>query len=507
MLFSSQRWAALALFSLASLSQLNSAAATQHDDALQHHHQHPRAEDGTLLPLADRAKIQRFIKNVGTRYAQAGSPPANKWESASARAQGLDTTIASSDNKVQADILQQIAQALKAGIDRVGEELAKVVPEASLNGQKLIPRMLGGSTGNQGGGAVITLPLRDMVQAEQQDAEYLAEVQIGTPPSTYLLQADSGSSDAWVASARCNTPPCKGVGGARARYNTSFSSTYSPTPSNRSFELYYSIGGVKGRMIRDIFTFKGLSGAALTIRSQTFGLASLLSSDFAKDPTDGVLGLGFRALTTAGERPVLQNLFAQNKQLKSQVVAFFLGRKASGTDTKSEMRIGDTNPALYKGEIRYVPVSTRAYWAFRFGNFGVGGASAQNTVSGSPNSNLEGVVDTGTSYIAMNYDAASTFWNAIPEAQSVAAYGYWVMPCAKLNKLVVNFTLPDGTAYTLNPRDLNAGVAYSGSSNCIGTVFSADTGNKVIFGASLLKSLYLVLDWGANRIGFAQAAI
>jgi len=283
-----------------------------------------------------------------------------------------------------------------------------------------------------------------------------------------------------------------------------------PSPSNKTFELYYSIGAVKGRMVRDNFSFKGIAASnggastTLTVRAQTFGLARELTPDFATDHTDGVLGLGFRALTVAGEKPILENLFAQNAQrLKAKSISFYLGRASSGTAARSEMRIGEPNRALYKGELAYVPLTKRAYWSFRFGRFGIAGASKRNSVSGADSTGLEGIVDTGTSYIAMPYGNAADFWNAVPGAQSVGAYGYWVYDCKM--KLSAEFTLPNGTKFKLNPADLNAGVAYKGSSNCIGTIFSADTGNQVIFGASLLKSVYTVFDWGASRIGFATA--
>ncbi|KAE8269959.1 hypothetical protein A4X09_0g2374 [Tilletia walkeri] len=521
MLFSPQRWAALALFSLLSLNQLDNAAASAvdgaaglHQPSLQHRAEHTRRHHAELqqqqqrqeaeerdrvaaMPVADKFKIQRFIKNVESRYARSNSVQADKWDPKVAKADGLDTTVADSDNQVQDDIISQLSAALKTGLDRIGEEFTKVVP-GSKRGFKRLASSFGGEEN------AVTIPLRAIVLAEDQDAEYLAQVMVGTPPAPYWLQVDSGSSDPWVASIRCTTEPCRGVNGARARYNTSNSSTYQPTPSKKSFELYYSLGGVRGVMVRDTFSFSSgdLFNAALTIRNQTFGLARQLSSDFAKDAADGVLGLGFRALTVAGERTILQNLFAQNN-IKNKIVSFYLGRKRSGTQDKSEMKIGGTNSALYKGDLRYVPVTKRAYWSFSFGKFGVSGTAKKNTVIGGPNG-VEGVVDTGTSYIALPYGSASDFWNAVPGSQSVGAYNYWVYPCS--TKLSVDFTLPDGTVFKLDPADLNAGKAYMGSSDCIGTVFSADTGNKAIFGASLLKSVYTVLDWGSSQIGFAQAA-
>ncbi|CAD6887053.1 unnamed protein product [Tilletia controversa] len=488
MMFSAHRWAALALFSLLSLNQLDTAGASTAEGAVQHHADHARrhhadhqlreqAEERSriaAMPVANKLKIQRFIKNVEGRYSKPAVQE-DKWEPEPAKVHGLDTTVADSDNKVQGDIIRQLAGAIKTGMDHIGEGFAKL---GSNRGTKMIKR--------QNVGAVVAIPLRDVVLAEDQDAEYLAQVMVGTPPVPYWLQADSGS-----------------VNGQRKLYSMANSSTYQPTPSKKSFELYYSQGGVRGVMVRENLAFGAdlFGNGGIKIQSQTLGLARELSADFATDSTDGVLGLGFRALTAAGERTILQNLFAQNI-VKSKIVSFYLGRKRSATQDRSEMRIGDTNQALFQGDIHYVPVTKKAYWSFNFGRFTVSGASKKKGVAGGKDG-LEGVVDTGTSYIALPFGSATDFWSAVPGAQSVGAYNYWVYPCS--NKLAVEFSLPDGTVFKLDPADLNAGKAYTGSTNCIGTVFSADTGNRAIFGASLLKSVYTVLDWGSNQIGFAQA--
>ncbi|KAK0547902.1 hypothetical protein OC845_003863 [Tilletia horrida] len=508
----------LALLLTASLTALPTTQANSHAHQLQilrnleHKHRQlapaPSSaisdNDPSTWPVADLAKIQRFRKKVSQRYSNSASVPAAKWSPPQAKAEGLDTTIADSDQKVQDNILQQIAKAIKSGIDLIADTIPTSATRPSTKMEKrLLPAS--GTAGAAPAQNVVVLPLKDVVGSESQDVEYLAQVQIGSPARTYSMQVDSGSSDAWIASVRCTTTPCLGVDGQRKRYNTSQSSTYAPTPSNKTFELYYSIGAVKGRMIRDTFSFSSSTGGnSLTVRKQTFGIANQLSSDFATDQTDGVLGLGFQALTAAGERTILQNLFAQNNaSLASKIVSFYFGRSKSGTAAKSEMRIGATNPALYKGNIHYVPVTRRAYWQFAFSRFGLAGASAKNSVKGGA-AGLKGIVDTGTSYIAMPWGNAADFWNAVPNSQAVEAYGYWVYPCS--STLNVNITLADGTVFPLNAADLNTGVAYSGSKNCIGAVFAADTDNSAIFGATFLKSVYTVLDWGQSRIGFAPIA-
>lgn len=73
---------------------------------------------------------------------------------------------------------------------------------------------------------------------------WTGDISLGTPPQTFTLDFDTGSSDIWVPSMHCDET-CDAFTGWR-RYDSSVSSTYSPT--NSPFGAEY----VDGEKVSDV---------------------------------------------------------------------------------------------------------------------------------------------------------------------------------------------------------------------------------------------------------------
>ncbi|PWN42210.1 acid protease [Ceraceosorus guamensis] len=322
--------------------------------------------------------------------------------------------------------------------------------------------------------------------SSNRELEFLVEAKIGTPAQSFWLDPDSGSSDSWVKGKNCNGANCGNA--SRARYLRSKSSTGIKTPGDKTFTLQYGIGDVEGALIRDTFALGDINIANFTI-----GAATKLSKDFKTDKADGILGLGFRELASAHQKPFVDRV-AEGNNLPQPVMSFAFGRHLSGTDAKSEMLIGDVNKSLFKGDLSYYDVQQSGYWEFKFDSFASG--TAKGVQKGA------GIVDTGTSLIAMPSQQAKAFWADVKGSKYDSASGTYTFPCDA--KVDATLSLPNGKKFSLNEQDLNIGTDGAGSKRCVGAVLSSSTPGQTIFGLAALKSVYTVLDFGEKpRIGFA----
>jgi hypothetical protein len=101
------------------------------------------------------------------------------------------------------------------------------------------------------------------------DIEYIGNITIGTPPQTFRVVFDTGSSNLWVPGLRCNDYGCQG----KLKYNSSASSTY--RPNGQHIEIQYGTGSMKGFLDVDTVTIGDAD-----VLSQTFGEATSLADFF-----------------------------------------------------------------------------------------------------------------------------------------------------------------------------------------------------------------------------------
>ncbi|PWN34506.1 acid protease, partial [Meira miltonrushii] len=319
------------------------------------------------------------------------------------------------------------------------------------------------------------IPMKDNISGGQ-DIEFVCDISIGTPPQTFPIDPDTGSADLWVVDKSCQAANCGP--NSRGKYSQKKSSSYAPIPNAPKFDLQYAIGDVSGQYARETVELAGV-----TIHKQTIGLANQTSPDWKDDLASGVLGLGFRAITSNNQRPFIENLASQG-HLRKKVISFAFGRAASGTQGKSEMMLGGSNKSLFKGKISYYDVSRVAYWQTGFKQFASGSnAGVQN---------MDGIFDTGTSLIAAPSQQAAAFWKDVPNSQLSNDGTFYTYPCSQ--PINAKLTMPDGRSFKLSEKDLNFGKSPNDSSKCIGSVIVASTPGQIIFGLSALKNFYSVFD-------------
>ncbi|KAI9059506.1 acid protease [Trametes sanguinea] len=313
---------------------------------------------------------------------------------------------------------------------------------------------------------------------QDDDLEWTGTISIGTPAQSFTIDFDTSSADLWVGSSSCST--CR-------RHNTYNPSRSSTSDSQRgTFEIEYQDGtSASGPIYTDTVTVGGA-----TVTGQYFSAVTNEAEQLTEDPEDGLLGLGLTALSSMKKDPFFVTAVKQNA-VQEGVFAFKLGQSGS------ELYIGGTNSRLYTGSIEYHDVTTdKGYWQ-------IGGASA--LLNGRTfASNLETIIDSGTTLMAAEPSVVDQFYSSIRGSGYDEESGYYTFPCNSVPVVSFNW---GGKTWTISGDDFNLGETRSGG--CAGALVAADLqmpNNVWLLGDTFMKNVYTAFSVDDNAVGFAALA-
>ena len=209
-----------------------------------------------------------------------------------------------------------------------------------------------------------------------------SEIALGTPPQTFKVVLDTGSSNLWVPSTECGSIACY----LHTKYDSSASSTYKKNGS--SFEIRYGSGSLSGFISQDV-----LQIGDLKIKDQDFAEATEEPGlAFAFGRFDGIMGLGFDTISVNSIVPPFYKMIDQGL-LDEPVVSFYLS-DTNNEGSESEAMFGGINKAHYTGEMTKIPLRRKAYWEVDLDAITFGDQTAELDNTGI-------ILDTGTSLIAL----------------------------------------------------------------------------------------------------------
>ncbi|KLJ09130.1 vacuolar protease A [Blastomyces silverae] len=316
------------------------------------------------------------------------------------------------------------------------------------------------------------------------NAQYYSEITIGTPPQTFKVVLDTGSSNLWVPSSECGSIACY----LHSKYDASASSTYQKNGSE--FAIQYGSGSLSGFVSRDTVRI-----GDLTIEKQLFAEATNEPGlAFAFGRFDGILGLGYDTISVNKIPPPFYEMLNQGL-LDEPVFSFYLGdTNLEGDD--SEAMFGGINKDHYTGELVTIPLRRKAYWEVDLDAITFGKETAQLENTGV-------ILDTGTSLIALPSTLAELLNKEIGAKKSFN--GQYTIDCAKREGLPdLTFTLT-GHNFTIGPYDYILEVQGSCISSFMGMDFPEPVGPLAILGDAFLRRYYSVYDLGNHSVGLAKA--
>ncbi|WVO19794.1 uncharacterized protein IAS62_001084 [Cryptococcus decagattii] len=185
------------------------------------------------------------------------------------------------------------------------------------------------------------------------DIGYLCEIEIGTPPQSFLMLMDTGSADTWVPSTECLPQNC----GNHLSLGVNVSSTFQK--SNRTFEVTYGSGAVSGVIGADTITVAGM-----TLDSHPIGVTLQESVQFADDkvPFDGLMGLAMSQLSHQ-DVPTIVDSLQTTGLIKNAILGIALGRFNDG-ENDGELVFGQADASKFDpSTTQTLPVtSSDGFW-------------------------------------------------------------------------------------------------------------------------------------------------
>ncbi|TFK45733.1 acid protease [Heliocybe sulcata] len=332
-------------------------------------------------------------------------------------------------------------------------------------------------------------------------SSYYGSIAIGTPPVSYYVTLDTGSSDLWLASSLCGSDCIDTNGGIIPTFNPSNSSSFKNV--SMPFSIEYGQGMASGSVGQDTVQMAGFQ-----VVNQTFGVVDS-QQQLLSAPISGLMGLAWEALANTQSTPFWQTL-ASSGAWSDPVMTFQLTRQVTSCFVLQELEpggqftMGFINQSLYSGEIDYQDIRTNPapqHWTLSISNFTVQGKSITLGFQ-----EQAAAIDTGTTGIAGPADAVAEIYASIPGSAPAATGqfgdGHYTYPCSTMVEITLSF---GGPSWAISPVDFQEDVV---SGQCLGALFVTPSklGSATpawIIGDTFLKNVYSVFRYSPPSVGFA----
>ncbi|XP_022597286.1 pepsin A-like [Seriola dumerili] len=310
------------------------------------------------------------------------------------------------------------------------------------------------------------------------DLSYYGVISIGTPPQSFSVIFDTGSSNLWIPSVYCSSQACQN----HKKFNPQQSSTFKW--GSQPLSIQYGTGSMTGRLASDIVEVGGI-----TVSNQVFGISQTEAPFMAHMVADGILGLAFQSIASDDVVPVFDNMI--NQGLVSQPL--FSVYLSSHSEQGSEVVFGGVDSNHYTGQVTWIPLTSATYWQIKMDSVTINGQTV--ACSGG----CQAIIDTGTSLIVGPTSDINNM-NAWVGA-STNQYGESIVNCQNIQNMPdVTFTL-NGHAFTV-PASAYVSQSYYGCNTGFG---QGGSDQLWILGDVFIREYYAIFNAQAQYIGLAKS--
>lgn len=365
--------------------------------------------------------------------------------------------------------------ALEEASPALGDQVARGIATAHLRGEAT-PDV------RQGGGESESIK-------DYANAQYYGSITLGSPPQSFQVIFDTGSSNLWVPKVGCTHCGIPFFA-QKSKYNHDSSASYAE--DGKDFEIMYGSGSVSGYWsVDDVILAEDIK-----ITGQRFAEiqdAGGLGMAYSFGKFDGILGLGFTAISVDGTPTVFENAMAQNA-VDQPIFAFYLGDNSPG-----ELTFGGYDPSKFEGDLTYVKLMSATYWEIALDGASAGDYHSATNSDGTP---ITAIIDSGTSLITGPKSEISKLAAAVGAKPNIV--GEYTIDCDKVDSLPdIVFTI-DGVDYTVPGKD----AIISAQGTCLFAFMGMDfpkPGPQWILGDVFMRQYYTVFNYLDQTVGFAKA--
>ncbi|TKR68203.1 hypothetical protein L596_024218 [Steinernema carpocapsae] len=256
-----------------------------------------------------------------------------------------------------------------------------------------------------------------------KDFEYLGNITIGTPPQTFQVVLDTGSSNLWIPDATCNKLG-SGQCSAKSVFAREKSSSYAPS-NDRKFSIAYGTGAASGILGSDTVC---LGDSKLCVKNQTFGQATDIGTFFEGNPLDGILGLGFKSIAVEDVTPPFIKA-VEDGLVEKPIFTVYLEHHQGEIDEKGGIfTYGGLDEENCGPVIAYEKLSSAGYWQITMKGVRVG--KEYRSLK-----RYEVISDTGTSMIGGPTQEVSAIMKALNITNFDALQGLYTVDCSRVSSL------------------------------------------------------------------------